>query len=45
MKKIAFICIALLFLLAGCQANDPIAIQLDEVLSSFEEQQLSLKES
>ncbi len=45
MKKIAFTFISLLFLLTACQANDPNAITLDEVLSSFEEQQLSLKKS
>ncbi|MDW0109759.1 hypothetical protein [Sporosarcina aquimarina] len=45
MKKIAFTLISLLFLLTACQANDPNAIILDEVLASFEEQQLSLKES
>lgn len=33
------------FLLTACQANDSNAITLDEVLSSFEEQQLSLKKS
>lgn len=44
MKKTAFAFIALLFFLTACQADDPNAITLDEVLSSFEEQQLSLKE-
>lgn len=45
MKKIAYIFISLVFILTACQANDPHAIPLDEVLSSFEEQQLPLKES
>ncbi|MFC4411460.1 hypothetical protein ACFOZY_13615 [Chungangia koreensis] len=35
----------MVFLLMACQGNDPNAITLKEVLSSFEEQQLSLKES
>ncbi|MCM3639098.1 hypothetical protein M3152_15450 [Sporosarcina luteola] len=42
MKKLAFIFILLVFLLTACQANDPHGITLEEVLSSFEEQQLSL---
>ena len=45
MKKLAFTFILLVFLLTSCQANDPNAITLEEVLSSFEEQQLSLKKS
>ena len=45
MKKLAFTFISLVFLLTACQANDPNAITLEEVLSSFEEQQLSLKKS
>lgn len=45
MKKLAFAFISLFFLLTACQANDPNAITLEELLSSFEEQQLSLKES
>ena len=43
LKKLAFTFILLLFLLTACQANDPNAFTLEEVLSSFEEQQLSLK--
>ena len=45
MKKLAFTFISLFFLLTACQASDPNAITLEEVLSSFEEQQLSLKKS
>lgn len=45
MKKLAFTFILLVFLLTACQANDPNAITLEEVLSSFKEQQLSLKKS
>lgn len=35
----------LVFFLTACQVNDPNAITLEEVLTSFEEQQLSLKNS
>jgi hypothetical protein len=45
LKKLAFNFILLVFFLTACQANDPNAIRLEEVLSSFEEQQLSLKKS
>jgi hypothetical protein len=45
LKKLAFTFILLVFLLTVCQVNDPNAIRLEEVLSSFEEQQLSLKKS
>jgi hypothetical protein len=45
LKKLAFTFILLIFLLTACQVNDPNAITLEEVLSSFEEQQLSLKKS
>ncbi|MEK3933672.1 hypothetical protein MKY41_00010 [Sporosarcina sp. FSL W7-1349] len=45
MKKLAFTFISLFFLLTACQASDSNAITLEEVLSSFEEQQLSLNKS
>lgn len=45
MKKLAITFLSLVFLLTACQANDSNAITLEEVLSSFEGQQLSLKES
>lgn len=45
MRKLACTFISLVLLLTACQVNDPNAITLEEVLSSFEEQQLSLKES
>lgn len=45
MKKLAFTFITLIFLLVTCQAYNPNAITLKKVLSSFEEQQLSLKDS
>jgi hypothetical protein len=44
LKKLAFAFVSLFFLLTACQANDPNEITLEELLSSFEEQQLSLKE-
>jgi hypothetical protein len=45
LKKLAFAFISLFFLLTACQANDFNANPLEELLSSFEEQQLSLKEN
>jgi len=45
LKKLAFTFISLFFLLTAFQANDPSASTLEEVLSSFEEQQLSLIKS
>lgn len=45
LKKTAFTFILLVSLLTACQANAPNAITLEEVLSSFEEQQLLLKKS
>ncbi len=45
MKKLAITFILLVSLLTACQANDPNAITLEEVLSLFEEQQLSLNKS
>ncbi|MCM3711282.1 hypothetical protein [Sporosarcina luteola] len=45
MKKLAFTFILLVFLLTACQVNNPNSITLEEVLSSFEEQQLSLRKS
>lgn len=45
MKKAAFTFILLVFFLTACQANDPNAITLEEVLASFEEQHLSLEKS
>lgn len=45
MKKLAFAFISLFFLLTVSHANDPNAITLEELLSSFKEQQLSLIES
>lgn len=45
MNKVAFILLSMVFLLIGCQATDSNTITLEEVLSSFEEQELSLKDS
>jgi len=45
LNKVALIFLSLVFLLTACQATDSNAISLEEVLSSFEEQGLSLKES
>jgi hypothetical protein len=45
LEKIALICISLVFILTACQTKDINAITLKEVLSSFEEQRFSMKES
>jgi hypothetical protein len=45
LKKLALTFILLVFFLTACQAKDPNAITLEEVLSSIEEQQLSLNKS
>jgi hypothetical protein len=44
LHKVALVFLTMFFLLTACQTKDPNAITLDEVLPSFEEQQLSLKE-
>ncbi|WP_316572053.1 hypothetical protein [Neobacillus sp. YIM B06451] len=43
MKKLAFTFMFLVLLLTACQTNAPNVITVEEVLTSFEEQQLSLK--
>jgi hypothetical protein len=45
LEKLAFTFISLFFLLTACQASDSNAITLEDVLSSFEERQFSLKKS
>lgn len=46
LKRLVFTFISLVvFLLMACQANDPNVNTLEDVISSFEEQQLPLKES
>jgi hypothetical protein len=44
LKKVALIFLSLVFFLTACQIKDLNAITLEEVLSLFEEQRLSLKE-
>jgi hypothetical protein len=45
LNKVALIFLSMVFLLTACQPTDSNVILLEEVLSSFEEQELSLKES
>jgi len=45
LNKVSFIFLSLVFLLTACQPTSSNAISLEEVLSSFEEQELPLKES
>jgi hypothetical protein len=45
LKKVALIFFSLVFILTACQTKDLNVITLEEVLSLFEEQRLSLKES
>jgi hypothetical protein len=44
LHKVALVFLPMIILLTACQTKDPNAISMDEVLTSFEEQQLSLKE-
>jgi hypothetical protein len=45
LNKVVLIILSIVFLLTACQSKDSKAITLEDVLTSFEEQQLSLKES
>lgn len=45
MNKVSFMFISIIMLLTACQTANSDAITLEEVLASFEKQQLSLKES
>jgi hypothetical protein len=45
MYKIPLILISIVFLLTSCKSINPDRIMLDEVISSFEKQQLVIKEN
>ncbi|WP_391117388.1 hypothetical protein [Psychrobacillus sp. L3] len=45
MNKVALIFLLMVFLLIGCQVTDSNTITLEETLSSFEEQEMSLIDS
>ncbi|MFO1445240.1 hypothetical protein KDN24_18980 [Bacillus sp. Bva_UNVM-123] len=45
MNKLSLILISIVFLLTACQTTNPDVITLDEVLSSFAEHQLVVKEN
>ncbi|KGR73575.1 hypothetical protein [Ureibacillus manganicus] len=45
MRKIALLLFVVILLLSACQSKDPKAITIEELLSAFEEQELSLKKS